>query len=112
LKSASAITWEKFKKSWSTLSLQPDPKHYGTLSDHQPNFFATFLDCTPVPQDALSTALAGARKRKSPAFTGLFLDKSTARNSLLVESTRQVFGDIAYGDLEMRNWQQENAIEN
>jgi cytoskeletal protein CcmA (bactofilin family) len=33
---------------------------------------------------------------------GQLLDKSTARNSLLVESTGQVSGDIAYGDLEIR----------
>ena len=30
------------------------------------------------------------------------MDKSTARQSLLVEATGQISGDIAYGDLEIR----------
>ena len=33
---------------------------------------------------------------------GQLMDKSTARHSLLVESTGRISGDIAYGDLEIR----------
>lgn len=46
--------------------------------------------------------LTGDTAADNIRVAGQLMDKSTARQSLLVEATGQISGDIAYGDLEIR----------